>query len=378
MNSPAGTGSSTPTPAALSGLKIADFSRILAGPLATMVLADLGAEVIKIERPDGGDDTRSWGPPHDKDGRATYFLSVNRNKTSETIDLRTSQGRIRAQEIAADASIVVENFRPGVMSRLGLGYEELRAQRPDLIYCSISAFGSGLGADLPGYDLIVQAVGGLMSITGDPLGEPQKVGVAVVDVMAGLAAVGILAAIRHREHTGKGQKVEVNLLSALLSGLVNQSSAYVAGGMIAQRRGNEHPSIAPYETLPTADGQLAVAVGDDRQFAALCSVLGAPELVTDTRFLTNTSRVGNRTALRDQLGRRLATHGRHHWAKLLNAAGVPAGPVNDIAGAFALAEALGLSPTHLLEGQQTVSSPIGLSATPVTYRLGPPPSSLRP
>ncbi len=374
MNSPTDTQiPSTRTPAALAGLKIADFSRILAGPLATMVLADLGAEVIKIERPDGGDDTRSWGPPHDQDGRATYFLSVNRNKTSETIDLRTSPGRTRAQEIAADAGIVVENFRPGVMSRLGLGYEDLRELRPDLIYCSISAFGSDLGADLPGYDLIVQAVGGLMSITGDALGEPQKVGVAVVDVMAGLyATVGILAAVRHREHTGQGQKVEVNLLSALLAGLVNQSSAFVAGGVIAQRRGNEHPSIAPYETLPTADGQLAVAVGNDRQFAALCSVLGAPELVTDPRFLTNTSRVGNRPALRDQLGRRLAAHGRHHWAKSLSAAGVPAGPVNDIAGAFALAESLGLSPTHPLQGQQTVSSPIGLSATPVTYRLAPP------
>jgi crotonobetainyl-CoA:carnitine CoA-transferase CaiB-like acyl-CoA transferase len=376
MNPPAGTGfPSTPTPAALSGLMIADFSRILAGPLATMVLADLGAEVIKIERPDGGDDTRSWGPPYDNVGRATYFLSVNRNKTRETIDLRSAEGRARAQGIAVEAGIVVENFRPGVMSRLGLGYEELRAHRPDLIYCSISAFGSGLGADLPGYDLIVQAVGGLMSITGDPLGEPQKVGVAVVDVMAGLyATVGILAAVRHREQTGQGQKVEVNLLSALLAGLVNQSSAYVAGGVTAQRRGNEHPSIAPYETLPTADGQLAVAVGNDRQFAALCSVLGADELVSDPRFLTNTSRVGNRAALRRELSGRLAERGRLSWAEALSAAGVPAGPVNDIAGAFALAESLGLSPTHPLEGQQTVSSPIGLSVTPVAYRLAPPPS----
>lgn len=358
---------------ALSGLRIADFSRILAGPLATMVLADLGAEVLKIERPAGGDDTRSWGPPYDRDGTATYFLAINRNKGSRTIDLRTAEGCSLARAIAVEAGIVVENFRPGVMSRLGLGYDELRSMRPDLIYCSISAFGSGIGADLPGYDLILQAVGGLMSITGDPAGAPQKVGVAVVDVMAGLyAAIGVLAAVRHREQTGHGQRVEVDLLSVLLAGLVNQGSAYTAAGVIGQRRGNEHPSIAPYETLPTADGQLAVAVGNDRQFVALCAVLDAPELATDPRFVSNTLRVAHRTDLREALCRLLARNSTHAWAALLTAAGVPAGPVNDIAEAFALATSLGLSPTATVGGKSLTSNPIRLSATPVTYRLAPP------
>ena len=360
-------------PAALAGLRIADFSRILAGPLATMVLADLGTEVVKIERPDGGDETRAWGPPHDGDGVATYFLAANRNKASRTIDLRSSQGREQAESLALDCGIVVENFRPGVMAKLGLGYEQLRVHRPDLIYCSISAFGSGLGADLPGYDLIVQAVGGLMSITGERDGPAQKVGVAVVDVIAGLyAAVGILAAVRHREHTGEGQKVEVNLLSALLAGMVNQSSAYVSGDVIAGRRGNEHPSIAPYQTLPTADGELAVAVGNDRQFADLSTVLGAAELATDSRFASNTLRVAHRMELAQALGGQLSRHGTAVWVERLAAAGVPAGPVNDIAEAFALAESLGLSPTHELGTGRTVCNPITLSATPVIYRSAPP------
>ncbi|MFE2042624.1 CaiB/BaiF CoA transferase family protein [Streptomyces sp. NPDC059477] len=360
-------------PGALSGIRIADFSRVLAGPFATMILADLGAEVVKVERPGGGDDTRAWGPPYDAAGTATYFLAANRNKTSVTLDLTTPEGQKAARELAVESGIVVENFRPGVMARFGLGYEELRAERPDIVYCSISAFGSGAGAAVPGYDLIVQAVGGLMSITGDPEGEPQKVGVALVDVLAGLfTCVGLLSAVRHRERTGVGQLVEVNLLSSLLAALANQATGFTAGGVVAARLGNEHPSIAPYETLPTEDGQLALAVGNDRQFAALCARLGDPALAQDPRFVTNTDRVAHRPALRAALTARLAGGTTAHWADLLNRAGVPAGPVNDIAGAFALAESFGLNPIAHIGQVATPSNPIGMSRTPPSYRLPPP------
>ena len=357
----------------LSGLRIADFSRILAGPLATMVLADLGADVIKIERPGSGDDTRAWGPPYDSDGAATYFLAANRNKSSVAIDLSSAAGRLQARSLAIESGIVVENFRPGVMDRLGLGYDSLREARPDLVFCSINAFGSGAGAALPGYDLLVQAVGGLMSVTGEADGDPQKVGVALVDVIAGLfAAVGVLAAVRHREHTGEGQLVEVDLLSALLAGLVNQASAFTAAGVVGSRRGNEHPSIAPYETLPTADGQLALAVGNDKQFVALCAVLDIPSVATDPRFVTNAVRVANRSALKRELISRLAARSTADWVLAMAAAGVPAGPVNDIKEAFALAQSLGLDPIVTVGGKELTRNPIRLSATPVTYRLAPP------
>ncbi len=360
--------------AALDGLRIVDFSRILAGPLATMVLADLGADVVKIERPPDGDDTRSWGPPYAPDGTATYFLAANRNKSSEFLDLGNPDGLARARTLALESGVVVENFRPGVMQRLGLGYEQLRAERPDLVYCSISAFGSGAGAALPGYDIIVQAVGGLMSITGEADGEPQKVGVALVDVLAGLyAAVGVLAAVRHRDRTGEGQLVEVNLLSALLASLANQASAFTGAGVVAERRGNEHPSIAPYETLPTGDGRIAVAVGNDKLFRAFCTALGAPDLGTDERFVTNPLRVANRTQLQAELQVLMAPRTTADWAATLGAAGVPAGPVNNIAEAFALAESLGLDPIQRIGTLPVTSSPIRMSRTPVTYRLPPPP-----
>ncbi|MGP0049127.1 MAG: CaiB/BaiF CoA transferase family protein, partial [Solirubrobacteraceae bacterium] len=283
------------SPSALRGLRILDFSRVLAGPFATMMLADLGADVTKVERPVVGDETRSWGPPHDHAGRATYFQAVNRNKHSIALDLAATQGRDRALELVRDADVVVENFRPGVMDRLGLGYDALSATDPGIIYCSITGFGAGRGAQLPGYDLLVQALGGLMSITGEPAGEPQKVGVALVDVLAGLfATVGILAALRHREATGEGQRVDVDLLSSLLGALVNQASGYTIAGIIPGRLGNAHPSISPYELYETGDGDLVLAVGNDRQFAALCEVLGVPELAADARFLTNGDRVTNR------------------------------------------------------------------------------------
>jgi crotonobetainyl-CoA:carnitine CoA-transferase CaiB-like acyl-CoA transferase len=362
----------------LGPLRILDFSRILAGPFATMLLGDLGAEVVKVERPGAGDETRSWGPPFDAQGRATYFESVNRNKHSVVLDLTAEADLARARELARDADVVVENFRPDVMDKLGLGYEHLSAENPGLIFCSITGFGSGPGAELPGYDLLVQALGGLMSITGSPEGEPQKVGVALVDILAGLfASVGILAALRHRDRTGEGQRVEVNLLSALLAGLVNQASAYTIAGSVPGRMGNAHPSISPYELYGTGDGDLVLAVGNERQFAALCEVLSAPELAADPRFGSNSDRVANRAALKDELVARLAPAPASEWAARLTAVRVPAGVVNDLAGAFELARSVGLEPVVEVPSDAgppvpLTRNPISLSRTPPTYRSAPP------
>ena len=366
------------SPGALDGVRILDFSRILAGPFATMILGDLGAAVTKVERPGGGDDTRAWGPPFDRDGEATYFQSVNRNKQSIVLDLGHPEGREMARHLAADSDVVVENFRPGVMEGFGLSYEELSEADPALIYCSITGFGRGAGADLPGYDLLLQALGGLMSITGSPEGEPQKVGVALVDVLAGLfSAVGILTALRHLEATGNGQRIEVDLLSSLLAGLVNQASALTIAGELPARLGNAHPSIAPYELFRASDGELVIAVGTDRQFSTLCEILEAPELARDRRFSANDDRVRNREALREELEARLASRTAGAWAEQLTAARVPAGVVNDIAGAFRLATDLGLEPVVAVPRQdgttvELARNPIGLSATPPTYRSAPP------
>lgn len=362
----------------LDNLRVLDFSRILAGPLATMLLADLGATVTKIERPGSGDDTRGWGPPYDDTGEATYFQSVNRNKDSVVLDLTDRADVEYAQLLARDADVVVENFRPGLMDQLGLGYDELRSANPGLIYCSVTGFGRGAGAALPGYDLLIQALGGLMSITGSPEGEPQKVGVAMVDVLAGLfSTVGILAALQHRHTTGEGQRVEVDLMSALLAGMVNQGSAFTSGGVVPARMGNQHPSIAPYEVLPTADGNLVLAVGNDRQFAALCEVIAAPELATDPRFATNAARVEHRDELRSRLVRHLGSLPAAAWAAALTEVRVPAGVVNDIAGAFRLATELGLDPIVSLPRPDGTTvdltrNPIRMSATPPSYRSAPP------
>lgn len=367
-----------PVTSALDDLVILDFSRVLAGPLATMTLADLGATVLKVERPGSGDDTRHWGPPHDERGVASYFLAANRNKHSVAIDLATDAGRATARELAAGADVVVENFRPGVMERLGLDEATLRAERPDLIYASITGFGREGGAALPGYDLLVQAVGGLMSITGDPDGEPQKVGVALVDVVTGLyTAIGVLAALRHRDRTGEGQRIDVDLLSALLAGLVNQGSAWTAAGVVPGRMGNAHPSIAPYELLPTADGDLVLAVGNDRQFGALCAEVGREALIDDPRFATNAARVAHRGELRALLIDALAADGAAAWADRMLAAGIPAGQVHDVAGAVALAERLGLDPVVAVPDEQgrpvrTIRNPIALSRTPARYASAPP------
>jgi crotonobetainyl-CoA:carnitine CoA-transferase CaiB-like acyl-CoA transferase len=363
---------------ALGELRILDFSRVLAGPLATMVLADLGAEVTKVERPGTGDETRRWGPPYDERGMTTYFQAVNRNKRSVALELGGEEGRDRARALARAADVVVENFRPGAMDGFGLGYETLREENPGLVYCSITGFGAGAGARLPGYDLLVQALGGLMSITGEPDGEPMKVGVALVDVICGLfACVGILAALRHRERTGEGQRVQLDLLSCLLAGLVNQASAYTLAGEVAGRMGNSHPSVAPYEVLATGDGELVVAVGTDAQFRALTQALGCPALADDAAFATNAARVSNRGRLRERLQERLRERPAGAWVRALSAAAVPAGQVNDVAGAFALAQRLGLKPIVEVPradggAARLTRNPIGLSATPVSYRSAPP------
>jgi len=344
-----------------------------------MMLADLGAEVIKVERPGGGDETRSWGPPYDERGDATYFQSVNRNKESRVLDLGDDADLAELRRLAAEADVLVENFRPGLMAAKGLDYEILAAANPGLVYCSITGFGSGEGgAALPGYDLLIQALGGLMSITGQPDGEPTKVGVALVDVLAGLfATVGILAALRHREATGAGQLVEVDLYSSLLAALVNQGAAYTVAGVVPSRLGNRHPSISPYELFATGEGELVLAVGNDRQFELLCETLGVPELAADPRFATNPTRVEHRGELAELLRERLLARPAAEWAAELSERRVPAGVVNDLAAAFELARRTGLEPTVSIarEDGSTVDltrNPIRLSATPPSYRKAPP------
>ncbi len=362
---------------ALDGIVVADFSRVLAGPYATMLLADLGATVVKVERPGAGDDTRAWGPPFAADGQSTYFQSVNRNKVSIALDLGAPDDRRIAHALAARADVLVENHKPGALTRFGLDYAQVRAVNPAVVYCSISGFGSGAGAELPGYDLLVQAMGGLMSITGTD--EPTKAGVAVVDVLTGLhAAVGILAALHHRDRTGEGQRIEATLLTSLQSSLVNQASAYVGAGAVPRFMGNAHPSIAPYEVFAAADRSMIIAVGNDSQFARLADVLGQPALAADPRFATNAARVENREQLKATLETALAARSADDWQESITSAGVPCGPINDIAQGFALAERLGLHPVVELEDprrdglQKQVANPLSYSATPVAYRSAPP------
>lgn len=340
----------------LDGILVADFSRVLAGPLATMNLADLGATVIKVERPGVGDDTRSWGPPWREDtsagegspGRvATYYECVNRSKRSLALDLSDADDCAAATELARRADVVVENFRPGALDRYGLGYTDVSAENPGVVYVSVTGFGSGAGADLMGYDFVVQAVGGLMSITGEAGGAPAKAGVALVDVLTGKdATIGVLAALTARGRTGRGCRIEVDLLSSLLGALVNQASGYLGAGVVPRPMGNRHPSIAPYETLRCRDGLLAVACGNDGQFSRMATELGAPELASDPRFARNTDRVAHREALVAALETILAGDDAASWQRRFTAAGVPAGGVNDLAAAFALARDLGLDPVH--------------------------------
>jgi crotonobetainyl-CoA:carnitine CoA-transferase CaiB-like acyl-CoA transferase len=360
----------------LTGLLVADFSRILAGPYATMLLADLGAEVVKVESP-GGDDTRTWLPPV-REGISTYYLGVNRNKRSVALDLKDPADRALAAELARRADVFVENFKPGGLSRFGLDYDAVARLNPGIVYASISGFGSApSGASLPGYDLIVQAISGFMSLTGETGGEPYRAGVALFDVMAGLhATIGVLSALNSRHATGEGQHIEVNLLSSALSGLVNQTSAFVAGGVVPFRMGNSHPSLFPYEPLPCADGELIITAGNDGQFRRLVEVLGVPELADDPRFLRNEDRTAARDELRPLLVERLRTRPKLDWFRDIIAAGVPCGPINTIDQGVAFAEEVGLDPVVTVgEGAAAVPSvrnPITFSGTPAAYRLPPP------
>ncbi|MFG1741823.1 CaiB/BaiF CoA transferase family protein [Micromonospora chalcea] len=355
----------------LHGVLVADFSRILAGPYATMLLADLGADVVKVESP-GGDDTRGWRPPV-RDDVSTYYLAVNRNKRSLVLDLTDPGDLTLAHRLADRADVLIQNFRPGALRRFGLDHDTVTARNARLVYASISGFGAAGGADLPGYDLMVQAAAGLMSLTGEADGPPYKAGVAVFDVIAGLhAAVGILAALRHRESTGRGQHVTVDLLSSALSGLVNHTSAHVAGAAQPHRMGNAHPSIVPYEPLPTADGELVVIAGNDAQFRTLCRVLGVPELADDERFRRNADRTAHRDELRPLLVAALSRRGSAQWFGELRAAGVPCSPINSVAEGVALAQGLGLEPVVTTGGVPGIRHPIGLSDTPPRYDLPPP------
>src|SRR3954463_10254431 len=352
----------------LTGLLVADFSRVLAGPYATMLLADLGAEVVKVEGP-LGDDTRSWMPPV-RNGVSTYYLGVNRNKRSVALDLKDPDDRAVAHELARRADVVVENFRTGSLARFDLDYESVAATNPRVVYASITGFGPQPGgAELPGYDLIVQALSGLMSLTGDPGGEPFRAGISVFDVMAGLhATIGVLSALNLRHETGRGQHVEVNLLSSALSGLVNHASAVVAGGVVPFRMGNSHPSLFPYEPLPCADGDLIITAGNSGQFRRLVEVRGVPELADDPRFSRNEDRTANRDQLRPLLVERLRTRTKLEWFRDIIAAGVPCGPINTIDQGFAFAEEVGLDPVVTFgEGDAAVPSvrnPITFSESP--------------
>ncbi len=361
----------------LEGVLVADFSRVLAGPFATQLLGDLGADVIKVERPGSGDDTRGWGPPF-ADGRSTYYLAVNRNKRSVALDLGGEEGRRDARALAERADVLIHNFRAGGAERFGLAPDRLWRANPGLVYCAISAFGSQDPEGLPGYDFLAQAMGGLMSITGPAEGEPTKVGVALVDVMTGMnAAIGILAALAERERTGRGRRVEVDLLSSVLAATVNQVSGYLNTGEVPTRLGNQHPSVAPYETFATADETIAVAVGNDAQFARLCAVLDVVGLAEDERFATNRARIAHRDELSERLSAAFAARGRDEWVARLRAVDVPCGPVNDLAQAVTLAASLGQQPVvELAHGDGTTSrglaAPVRLEPDGTSYRRPPP------
>lgn len=346
---PGGSGAGRAADAAgqrpLDGILVADFSRVLAGPLCTMTLADLGARVVKVERPGAGDDTRSWGPPWSETG-STYFESVNRNKESVCLDLSDPGDLQAARELALRADVLVENFKPGGLDRLGLGYAELSTANPGLVYASISGFGTAGGRDIPGYDFIVQALGGLMSITGEADGAPYKAGVALVDVLTAKdATIAVLAALQARRATGHGSHVQLNLLSSLQGALANQGQAFLGAGAVPARMGNAHPSIVPYQLLECADGPLAVACGNDAQFRRLARELGAPDLAADGRFATNSARVQHRAVLVPLLEELLAAAPAAQWQERLTGAGVPAGRVAGIDDGIAYAESLGLEPT---------------------------------
>jgi len=318
----------------LEGVRVLDLSRVLAGPYATMVLADLGAEVTKIEHPERGDDTRSWGPPF-AGGESAYFLSVNRNKRSVAVDFKDPKGLERVRCLAAGADVVIENMKRGALDRLGLGYDTLKELNRDLIYCSITGFGPGEDEDRPGYDFLIQARGGMMGITGHPDGEPTKVGVAIADIVCGLyAANAILAALHRRDVTGEGARIEVPLFEAQLSALANRAQEYLVSGEDTGLMGNAHPTIVPYQTFDASDKKIALAVGNDAQFAKLCEAIGREDLTADERYATNPGRVANRKELTVELQREFRKRLADEWIETIRRAGVPCGPVNSLANVF--------------------------------------------
>ncbi|OJW02548.1 MAG: carnitine dehydratase [Microbacterium sp. 67-17] len=361
-----------PGPMPLDGVVVADLSRVLAGPLAASTLADLGADVIKVERAASGDDTRQWGPPWTGNS-SSYFESANRGKRSIALDFGDPADLDLARRLVSRADVVIENFLPGTLDRFGLDYESVRALNPAVVYASITGFGSQAGARDTGYDFLVQAVGGLMDITGPP-GSPSKVGVAIVDVLSAKdATVAILAALHERARSGLGQHVEVALLSSLLAALVNQGSGYLATGHSPRSLGNRHPSIAPYEALDTGEGVLALAVGNDAQFARLCETVGDPDLAGDARFATNAQRVAHRDELAVALEARLRADTAASWAARLMDAGVPAGTIGSVADGFVLAERLGLDPRVPVDGGiDQIRSPLRFERTPIGRYVRPP------
>lgn len=373
---------------ALDGIRILDLSRVLAGPWATQLLGDLGAEIIKVERPDSGDDTRTWSPPYQigtnpENREASYFLSANRNKKSICVDIATPAGQDIIRELAAASDVLVENFKTGSLVRYGLDANTLRLLNPRLIYCSITGFGqTGPYASLPGYDLLIQAMGGLMSVTGVPEGQPgagpMKVGVALVDILTGLyAANAIQAALLHREKTAESQIIDVSLLDCLVAALANQSQGYLATGKSPERMGNAHPSIAPYDVFETLDGHIVLAVGNDSQFRDLCQRIGQPEMADDPRFSTNIARVVHRSELTSSLHEKLITQTTRHWLDQLKNGKAPVGPVNKLEDVFADAhvQARGTQITleHASLGPVSgVACPVRLSKTPAAYRSAAP------
>jgi len=386
---------STP-PAALSHLKVLDLSRVLAGPWATQMLADLGADVIKVERPGAGDDTRSWGPPFlkDADGHdttaATYFTACNRNKRAITLDMAQPEGQALIKQLAAQSDVLVENFKVGGLKQYGLDYASLKAANPRLIYCSVTGFGQdGPYAERAGYDLMMQAMSGLMSITGhadgEPGGGPLRMGVALIDILTGIyACSAILAAVEARHQTGAGQHIDMALLDVAMAALGNQAAGFLNTGAVPQRQGNTHPSLAPYQTMATLDGQMLLAVGNDGQFARFCAALGQPAWAADARFASNTLRVQHRADLAAQIEGITRTQTTAHWVTLLEDKAVPCGPINTLAQAFAepqvaargLVVKQALAPTEQAQAAikeiVTVASPMRLSATPPVLRRAPP------
>jgi crotonobetainyl-CoA:carnitine CoA-transferase CaiB-like acyl-CoA transferase len=368
----------SPSSGPLAGVRILDLSRILSGPFATMIFADLGADVIKLENPRTGDDTREWAPPYQGD-QSAYFLSVNRNKRGIAVDLKTAQGREIALRLVDRADVIVENFRPGTAARLGLGYDDLHARNPGLIYASISGFGqTGPFASEPGYDAIAQALGGVMSVTGEADGEPVRVGNSAADLGAAMwAAIGILAALHERHTTGCGEWIDISLLDGQIASLTYLAGGYFASGEVPRRYGSAHPSIVPYQALQTADGHLMVAVGNDTLWRRFAPLIGLPELVDDPRFDSNPQRVANRTQLIPLIERALATRGSVAWADELSRVGIPAGPINNVAGALehpqVTARDMVLSTEHPSAGTlRMTGSPIKLSRYTATVRRPPP------